>query len=148
MDAPVQSDGIVVTTPPTQTQTPAKGATPSTTQTQTPTNGATEHASPPPTHDPPCERLKPAPGQTYEFPLLIEDDEFDNQGAVSDNETLDTSVPAVDESFVYGTACEKVDEYDGYLDEQNPWHPDLAKPLLVRSLDFIGWPIATEWVEV
>ena len=58
---------------------------------------------------------------------------------MGDNETLDTSVPAVEESFVYGTAFEKVDEYDGYLDEKNPWHPDLAKPLFDSQIIGFRW---------
>ena len=66
--------------------------------------------------------MKPALGQTAEFPLLIEEEEeFNNQRAVSDNdETLNASITAVEETFVYGTAFEKVEEYDSYLDEKNP----------------------------
>ena len=30
------------------------------------------------------------------------------------------------EDIVFGTEFEKVDSYDHYLDEPNPWHPDLA----------------------
>ena len=76
-----------------------------------------------------------------ENPFLL-DDICDNHEAVSDNEDEDDadSPEAVDDDkFFFGTAFEKVEEFDGHLDDSNPWHPDLDKPLFPSQIIGFQW---------
>ena len=66
-----------------------------------------------------------------ENPFLL-DDICDNHKAVSgDEDEDDTDSPEAvdDDKLFFGTAFEKVEEFDHHLDDSNPWHLDLDKPL-------------------
>jgi SNF2 family DNA or RNA helicase len=80
-----------------------------------------------------------------ENPLNIDDDdEFNPHGAISDDEPADeepqTTEQASDEDkFFFGSVFEKVEEFDQHLDEPNPWHPHLAKPLFPSQIIGFRW---------
>jgi SNF2 family DNA or RNA helicase len=81
---------------------------------------------------------------TKDNPFLLDDDDlFNPHGAVSDEDEEDITEadpPAVDDDkFFYGTAFEKVEEFDHHLDESNPWHPDLSKPLFPSQIIGFRW---------
>ena len=81
-----------------------------------------------------------------ENPLLLEEEDiYDPHDAVSDEEENDDtsktdSRPAPDEDkFFFGTAFEKVEEFDHHLNDLNPWHPDLNKPLFPSQIIGFRW---------
>ena len=47
--------------------------------------------------------------------------------------------PKVDEELEFGTAFEKIEEYDHFLDHMNPWHPDLLKKLFSSQVVGFRW---------
>lgn len=81
-----------------------------------------------------------------ENPLSLEDEDIYNpHDAVSDeDEDDDTSqtdsrcIPDEDK-FFFGTAFEKVEEFDHHLDDPNPWHPDLNKSLFPSQIIGFRW---------
>ena len=81
-----------------------------------------------------------------ENPLLLDDNEIYNpHDAVSDEEEdndtaeIDPLCAADDDRIFYGTAFEKVEEFDHHLDDLNPWHPDLNKPLFPSQIIGFRW---------
>ena len=43
------------------------------------------------------------------------------------------------EDLQYGSAFEKAEQYDKYLNDPNPWHPDLVKPLFASQVIGFRW---------
>ena len=43
------------------------------------------------------------------------------------------------EDLQYGSAFEKAEQYDKYLNDPNPWHPDLHRPLFVSQVIGFRW---------
>ena len=58
---------------------------------------------------------------------------------ISDDED-ERKEPPLEEDIEYGSAFSKADEYDKYyLDEINPWHSDLRRPLFPSRIISFGW---------
>lgn len=79
---------------------------------------------------------------TKENPLSIDndDDVLDDHGAISDDEEMESeSAVPDDDKFFFGTAFEKVEEFDHHLDDPNPWHEDLQKPLFPSQIIGFRW---------
>lgn len=80
-----------------------------------------------------------------ENPFLLDDDLYNPHDAVSDEEDADDMTetepprPANDDKFFFGTAFEKVEEFDHHLDDPNPWHPDLNRPLFPSQIIGFRW---------
>lgn len=76
---------------------------------------------------------------TKENPLSLDDDDdpLDDHGAVSGDE--ETEPVPDDDKFLFEMAFEKVDEFDHHLDEPNPWHEDLNKPLFPSQIIGFRW---------
>jgi SNF2 family DNA or RNA helicase len=72
----------------------------------------------------------------------LEQQEIENgaNGENGENEEPDTPEPAEDD-FGRGDAFEKLDLYDKYLDDPNPWHPDLGEPLFDAQIVGFRWMI-------
>jgi SNF2 family DNA or RNA helicase len=79
---------------------------------------------------------------TKENPLSIDndDDALDDHGAISGDEEMEPE-PTVpdDDKFFFGTAFEKVEEFNHHLDDMNPWHEDLQKPLFPSQIIGFRW---------
>ena len=73
--------------------------------------------------------------------LITDDSDDEEQGkdAVSDDEEEKEDKEA--DNFVFGTAFEKVEEYDRFLDHENPWHRDLHRPLFPSQIIGYRWMI-------
>ena len=89
-----------------------------------------------------------APEGTLDNPFVVNDDcDFDDHGAVSGDEEEvmepgQASNPIDDDKFFFGTAFEKVEEFDPHLDDPNPWHPDLKKPLFDSQTIGFRWMVS------
>jgi len=74
-----------------------------------------------------------------------EEDEIDvDEGFTSGLNEVQQQEQPIDltqEDIVFGTEFEKVDSYDHYLDEPNPWHPDLARPLFPAQIIGFRWMV-------
>jgi hypothetical protein len=75
---------------------------------------------------------------------LNDDNDLPGRGAILDVELEESgTVPAEDASeedkFFFGTAFEKVAEFDHHLDDPNPWHPDSLKPLFPSQIIGFRW---------
>jgi hypothetical protein len=74
--------------------------------------------------------------------LCLDDDDdlSDDHGAISEDEDTEPepSVPDADK-FFFGTGFEKLEEFDHHLDEPNPWHDDLNKPLFPSQIIGFRW---------
>jgi hypothetical protein len=84
---------------------------------------------------------------TKENPLNIDDDEeFNPHGAVSDDEPFNTEKsalqPSEEDKFFFGSVFEKVEEFDRHLDDPNPFHPDLVKPLFPSQIIGFRWMLS------
>jgi hypothetical protein len=84
---------------------------------------------------------------TKENPLNIDDDEeFNPHRAVSDDEPFDTEKsalqPSEEDKFFFGSIFAKVEEFDRHLDDRNPFHPDLAKPLFPSQIIGFRWMLS------
>jgi SNF2 family DNA or RNA helicase len=77
-------------------------------------------------------------------PFNIDDDEplnnISDEGE-SDDDAESTQVPQEDK-FFFGSIFEKVEEFDQCLDEPNPWHPDLSKPLFPSQIIGFRWMLS------
>jgi hypothetical protein len=76
---------------------------------------------------------------SYDGGAVSDDDELE-EGAVGDLET-EIVQPDLTDNFIFGTEFEKVVDYDHYLDEKNPWHEDLVKPLFDAQIIGFHWMI-------
>jgi len=78
--------------------------------------------------------------------MVDELEEFDTHGAISGDEMDDVDEEEAsrvdDDKFFFGTAFEKVEEFDHYLDQPNPWHPDLSKPLFDSQIIGFRWMVS------
>lgn len=75
-------------------------------------------------------------------PLSVDDDDdsLDDHGAISEDEDTEPEPPVPDDDkFFFGTAFEKLEEFDHHLDEPNPWHYDLNKPLFPSQIIGFRW---------
>lgn len=62
----------------------------------------------------------------------------DDESGISDDDPQD-DVPKLDEDIEYGSAYEKTEEYDRYLNDPNPWHEDLSRPLFPSQVISFRW---------
>jgi len=74
----------------------------------------------------------------------LDDEELDPHDAVSEDEDLAPDIveapnPIDDDKYFFGTAFEKVEEFDNHLDDPNPWHPELKKPLFHSQIIGFRW---------
>jgi SNF2 family DNA or RNA helicase len=82
---------------------------------------------------------------TKEDPLQLDDDElFDNHNAISEDEESEDETQAAataveEDKFFFGSVFEKVEEFDQHLDDPNPWHPHLARPLFPAQIIGFRW---------
>ena len=74
---------------------------------------------------------------SYDGGAVSDDDKLE-EGAVGDLKT-EIVQPDLTDNFIFGTEFEKVGEYDHYLDEKNPWHEDLVKPLFDAQIIGFRW---------
>jgi hypothetical protein len=96
-----------------------------------------------PTHDGTTTGRREAAG-TKEDPFTIEDD-FDNHSAISDDEggEAPTEPAAVEEDKIFfGSAFEKVEEFDHHIDDKSPWHADLVRPLFDSQIIGFRWMVS------
>jgi len=60
----------------------------------------------------------------------------DNSDGISDDED---APPPPSEDLQYRSAFEKAEQYDKHLDDPNPWHPDLRRPLFSSQVIGFRW---------
>lgn len=83
-------------------------------------------------------------GGTLANPFTVEDEDLDPHDAISDDEDnapelVEPPNPIDDDKYFFGTAFEKADEFDNHLDDPNPWHPDLKRPLFDSQIIGFRW---------
>jgi hypothetical protein len=83
--------------------------------------------TPPPMIEDPEEQLSPG---TQFNPFTIESDDRD----ISVDEDVQSICGDKEEELQFGSAFEKLDEYDRYLDGKNPWHAELRKSLFPSQI--------------
>ena len=81
---------------------------------------------------------------TQANPFILDDEDLDPHDAISDDEDIapgpvELPNPIDDDKYFFGTEFEKVDEFDSHLDEPNPWHPDLKRPLFDSQIIGFRW---------
>jgi SNF2 family DNA or RNA helicase len=82
---------------------------------------------------------------TKAVPYMVdEDDEVINLSGDEESPLERQAGEEVDEELEYGTAFEKVEEYDHYIGTiekpvSNPWHPDLKKKLFPSQIIGFRW---------
>jgi SNF2 family DNA or RNA helicase len=82
---------------------------------------------------------------TKDDPLPIDDDEpVDNHDAISEDEGTEVEQESVattaeEDKFFFGSVFEKVEDFDQHLNDQNPWHPHLARPLFPAQVIGFRW---------
>lgn len=74
----------------------------------------------------------------------MNDEDLDPHDAISDDEDIalepiEPPNPIYDDKYFFGTAFEKVDEFDNCFDDPNPWHPDLKRPLFDSQIIRFQW---------
>jgi len=81
---------------------------------------------------------------SQENPFILGDEDLDPHDAISEDEDIalepiESPNPIDDDKYFLGTAFEKVDQFDHYLDDPNPWHPDLKRPLFNSQVIGFRW---------
>ena len=107
---------------------------------QMPSRPTTPHAdTPPPTDETPFIPSKEDAGaldrgsrgsQDHQWNLELDEDNI----IVDDEELSPERGDPDEEELTFGSAFEKLDEYDHHLDSPNPWHTDLQKPLFASQI--------------
>jgi hypothetical protein len=81
---------------------------------------------------------------TQANPFTWNDEDVDPHDSISDEDDIGPELveplnPTDDHKYFFGTAFEKADEFDNHLDDPNPWHPDLKRPLFDSEIIGFGW---------
>jgi len=67
---------------------------------------------------------------------------LDDEGKISDDDDVEPeNADNEGEELASGSAFEKVDKYGRHLDDPNPWHPHLRKPLFPSQIICFRWMI-------
>ena len=83
-------------------------------------------------------------GGTQANPFILDDEDLDPHGAISNDEDVapepvEPLNPIDDDKYFFGTTFEKTDEFDHHIDEPNPWHSDLKRPLFDSQIIRFRW---------